>query len=134
MIRLLYDIRTFFWLILSIFFFILLSNSQFFNNNGFANNKVKISNYDIINKINEIYPISYLTYDEKKVWVDNTIKYIDSYKNNYLSNSDINNFNILVNNLINFKNNNSEDRNLIMLSVINVKNSTNFLYKKGEIL
>jgi hypothetical protein len=134
MIRLLYDIRIFFWLILSIFFFILLSNSQFFNNKGFANSEVKISNYDIINKINEIYPISYLTYDEKKVWVDNTIKYIDSYKNNYLSNSDINNFNILVNNLINFKNNNSEDRNLIMLSIINVKNSTNFLYKKGEIL
>jgi len=125
MISTLFNFKLLAWLtILSISVFS-LNSFNIFKNDIKNTEKYSIDNKFLINKLNKIHYISYKNNEEKKLWADDLIHSLKIYE-------DSEQVDILIDSIEKFKNNISNNRLDIMISVVNVTSNSNFLYNKGE--
>lgn len=125
MVKILISFKLLAWFFIMLSSFFLLFNSNLFKNESIINNNVKINNTLLINKLNKIHYISYKNNEEKKLWADDLIHSLKIYE-------DSEQVDILIDSIEKFKNNISNNRLDIMISVVNVTSNSNFLYNKGE--
>lgn len=124
MIKLLFNIKLLAWLLIMLFSALFIFNSNIFKNENKNNKNYNIDNKLLINKINNIHNISYKNNEEKNIWADDLINSLKRYDNSKQ-------VGLLIDSIEQFKNNNSNNRLDIMLSIINVTSNSNFLYNKG---
>jgi len=124
MIKILFSYKLLAWLSFVLISALFIFNSNIFKNEIKINKNYNIDNKLLINKINNIHNISYKNNEEKNIWADDLINSLKRYDNSKQ-------VGLLIDSIEQFKNNNSNNRLDIMLSIINVTSNSNFLYNKG---
>jgi hypothetical protein len=126
MIKILFSFKLLAWLLFVLISVLFIFNSNIFKNELYSNENYNIDNKLLINKINNIHHISYKNKEERNIWADdiiNSLKIYDGSKQ----------VSLLIDSIEKFKNNESNNRLEIMLSIINVTSNSNFLYNKGVV-
>ena len=126
MIKILFSYKLLAWLSFVLISVLFIFNSNIFKNELYTNEKYNIDNKLLINKINNIHHISYKNKEERKIWADDIINSLKIY-------DDTKQVILLIDSIEKFKNNESNNRLEIMLSIINVTSNSNFLYNKGVV-
>jgi len=124
MIKIFFSYKLLAWLSFVLISALFIFNSNIFKNEIKINKNYNIDNKLLINKINNIHNISYKNNEEKNIWADDLINSLKRYDNSKQ-------VGLLIDSIEQFKNNNSNNRLDIMLSIINVTSNSNFLYNKG---
>jgi hypothetical protein len=122
------DLRLIFWLTLSTVLSLVVFTSNFFNSPKVIDeNKSNVTAQTIITKISQIHSVSYYENVKKGYWVDETIYLLDVFsKNDKSGNSKIYVDNIKET-MIEFKDANNNDRELILPLIVDIGSNLNFL-------
>ena len=122
------DLRLIFWLTLSTVLSLVVFTSNFFNSPQVIDvAKSNVTAQTIITKISQIHSVSYYENVKKGEWVDETIYLLDTFsKNDKSGKSKIYVDNIKAN-MIEFKDTNNNDRELILPLIVDIGSNLNFL-------
>ena len=122
------DLRLIFWLTLSTVLSLVVFTSNFFNSPQVIDvAKSNVTAQTIITKISQIHSVSYYENVKKGEWVDETIYLLDTFsKNDKSGKSKIYVDNIKAN-MIEFKDTNNNDRELILPFIVDIGSNLNFL-------
>ena len=122
------DLRLIFWLTLSTVLSLVVFTSNFFNSPKVIDeNKSNVTAQTIITKISQIHSVSYYENVKKGDWVDETIYLLDVFsKNDKSGNSKIYVDNIKET-MIEFKDANNNDRELILPLIVDIGSNLNLL-------
>ena len=122
------DLRLIFWLTLSTVLSLVVFTSNFFNSPQVIDvAKSNVTAQTIITKISQIHSVSYYENVKKGEWVDETIYLLDVFsKNDKSGKSKIYVDNIKAN-MIEFKDTNNNDRELILPLIVDIGSNLNFL-------
>ena len=122
------DLRLIFWLTLSTVLSLVVFTSNFFNSPQVIDvAKSNVTAQTIITKISQIHSVSYYENVKKGEWVDETIYLLDTFsKNDKSGKSKIYVDNIKAN-MIEFKDANNNDRELILPLIVDIGSNLNFL-------
>lgn len=125
MISTLFNFKLIAWFIILSISVFSIKSFNIFKNDIKNTEKYSIDNTFLINKLNKIHYISYKNNEEKKLWADDLIHSLKIYE-------DSEQVDLLIDSIEKFKNNISNNRLDVMISVVNVTSNSNFLYYKGE--
>lgn len=122
------DLRLIFWLTLSTVLSLVVFTSNFFNSPQVIDvAKSNVTAQTIFTKISQIHSVSYYENVKKGEWVDETIYLLDTFsKNDKSGKSKIYVDNIKAN-MIEFKDANNNDRELILPLIVDIGSNLNFL-------
>jgi hypothetical protein len=122
------DLRLIFWLTLSTVLSLVVFTSNFFNSPKVIDeNKNNVTAQTIITKISQIHSVSYYENVKKGDWVDETIYLLDVYSKNDKSGESKIYVDNIKETMIEFKDANNNDRELILPLIVDIGSNLNFL-------
>jgi hypothetical protein len=122
------DLRLIFWLTLSTVLSLVVLTSNFFNSPKVIDeNKNNVTAQTIITKISQIHSVSYYENVKKGDWVDETIYLLDVYSKNDKSGESKIYVDNIKETMIEFKDANNNDRELILPLIVDIGSNLNFL-------
>jgi hypothetical protein len=122
------DLRLIFWLTLSTVLSLVVFTSNFFNSPKVIDeNKSNVSAQTIITKISQIHSVSYYENVKKGDWVDETIYLLDVFSKNDKSGKSKIYVDNIKETMIEFKDANNNDRELILPLIVDIGSNLNFL-------
>lgn len=122
------DLRLIFWLTLSTVLSLVVFTSNFFNSPKVIDeNKSNVTAQTIITKISQIHSVSYYENVKKGDWVDETIYLLDVFSKNDKSGKSKIYVDNIKETMIEFKDANNNDRELILPLIVDIGSNLNFL-------
>jgi hypothetical protein len=122
------DLRLIFWLTLSTVLSLVVFTSNFFNSPKVIDeNKNNVTAQTIITKISQIHSVSYYENVKKGDWVDETIYLLDVFSKNDKSGKSKIYVDNIKETMIEFKDANNNDRELILPLIVDIGSNLNFL-------
>ena len=122
------DLRLIFWLTLSTVLSLVVFTSNFFNSPKIIDeNKSNVTAQTIITKISQIHSVSYYENVKKGDWVDETIYLLDVFSKNDKSGKSKIYVDNIKETMIEFKDANNNDRELILPLIVDIGSNLNFL-------
>jgi hypothetical protein len=122
------DLRLIFWLTLSTILSLVVFTSNFFNSPKVIDeNKSNVTAQTIITKISQIHSVSYYENVKKGDWVDETIYLLDVFSKNDKSGKSKIYVDNIKETMIEFKDANNNDRELILPLIVDIGSNLNFL-------
>lgn len=122
------DLRLVFWLTLSTVLSLVVFTSNFFNTPKVIDeNKSNVTAQTIITKISQIHSVSYYEDVKKGDWVDETIYLLDVFSKNDKSGKSKIYVDNIKETMIEFKDTNNNDRELILPLIVDIGSNLNFL-------
>ena len=122
------DLRLIFWLTLSTVLSLVVFTSNFFNSPKVIDeNKSNVTAQTIITKISQIHSVSYYENVKKGEWVDETIYLLDTFSKNDKSGKSKIYVDNIKETMIEFKDANNNDRELILPLIVDIGSNLNFL-------
>jgi hypothetical protein len=121
------DLRLIFWLTLSTILSLVVFTSNFFNSpKVIEENKSNVTAQTIITKISQIHSVSYYDNVKKGDWVDETIYLLDVFSKNDKSGKSKIYVDNIKETMIEFKDANNNDRELILPLIVDIGSNLNF--------
>jgi hypothetical protein len=122
------DLRLIFWLTLSTVLSLVVFTSNFFNSPKVIDeNKNNVTAQTIITKISQIHSVSYYENVKKGDWVDETIYLLDVFSKNDKSGKSKIYVDNIKETMIEFKDANNNDRELILPLIVDIGSNLNIL-------
>ena len=122
------DLRLIFWLTLSTVLSLVVFTSNFFNSPQVIDvAKSNVTAQTIITKISQIHSVSYYENVKKGDWVDETIYLLDVFSKNDKSGKSKIYVDNIKETMIEFKDANNNDRELILPLIVDIGSNLNFL-------